>query len=336
MDDSRTRQGPTPGLQGRLQMRFDALTRRLAGATPVETAAEAEAETDLAGQTAPSFALVDLEGARVTLESLLAPRIPLLLVFVDPHCSTCHEFLPDLGSWQRVYHDRLAIALISTGEPATNRAMTAEYGIQPVLLQRELEVVEGYGLLMAPAAVLVRPDGRIDVGPRYGPHRIRQLVADALGLILPSAPALKFQPVSRGEPAPRLHRPDLEGNVVDLSSFLGEPILLLFWSPGCGYCQELLAHILAFEQASTRLRLVVISGGSVAVNRELGFASPVVLDDDRTIAHSYGVSGTPAAVLIGAKGTVASEVARGAVAVLAHIDRCHVPEMTPFPDQSSP
>lgn len=336
MDDSRTRQGPTPGLQSRLQMRFDALTRRLGDATPVDTAADGEAETDLAGQTAPSFALLDLEGANVTLESLLAPGIPLLLVFVDPHCSTCHEFLPDIGGWQRVYHDRLALALISTGESATNRAMTAEYGIQPVLLQRELEVVEGYGLLMAPAAVLVRPDGRIAVGPRYGPQGIRQLVADALGLILPSIPAVDVQAVNRGEPAPRLHRPDLNGKVVDLSSYLGEPILLLFWSPGCGYCQELLPHVLAFEQASTRLRSVVISGGSIAVNRELGFASPVVLDDDRMIGHSYGISGTPAAVLIGARGTVASEVARGAVAVLAYIDRCHVPEMTPFPDQSSP
>lgn len=336
MDESRTPQGPTPGLQSRLQMRFDALTRRLAGATPAGTVVDGETESGLAGQTAPSFALVDLEGSQVTLESLLAPGIPVLLVFVDPHCSTCHEFLPDVGGWQRVYHDRLAIGLISTGESVTNRAMTAEYGIQPVLLQRELEVVEGYGLLMAPAAVLVRPDGYIEAGPGYGPQGIRQLVADALGLILPSAPALEIQPVGRGEPAPRLHRPDLDGNVVDLASFLGEPILLLFWSPGCGYCQELLPHILAYEQASTRLRLVVISGGSIAVNRELGFASTVVLDDDRTIAHSHGVSGTPAAVLIGAKGTVASELARGAVAVLAYIERCHVPEMTPFPDQSSP
>ena len=330
------RQGPTPGLQGRLQMRFDALTRRLASANPVETAAGAEAETDLAGQTAPLFALTDLDGARVTLDALLAPGIPVLLVFVDPHCSTCHEFLPDLGGWQRHYRDRLAIALISTGESATNRAMTAEYGIRPVLLQQELEVVEGYGLLMAPAAMLVRPDGLIDVGPRYGPHRIRQLVADALGLILPLAPVREDRPVGRGAPAPRLHRPDLDGKVVDLSAYLGEPILLLFWSPGCGYCQELLPHILAYEQASMRLRLVVVSGGSVAVNRELGFASPVVLDDDRMIAHSYGASGTPAAVLIGARGTVASELARGAVAVRGYIDRSHVPEMTPFPDQPSP
>ncbi len=334
MDHSRTLPRPAPGPQGRLQGWFDHLTRRLAGA-PL-TPSPDKAEIDLAGQVAPPFALGDIDGSHVTLQSLLLPDRPLLLVFTDPRCSTCHDFLPDIGGWQRVYHDRLAIALISTGEPATNRAMTAEYGIQPVLLQRELEVIEAYGLLMAPAAVLVQSDGRIGAGPRYGPQPIRQLVADTLGLVVPPPPVLEIQAVSRGEPAPPIRRPDLEGNIVDLAAFQGEPVLLLFWSPGCGYCQELLPYILAFEQATTRVRMIVISGGSVSVNQELGFASPVVLDDDHAIGQAFGVTGTPAAVLIGAKGTVASAVARGSVAVREYVDRCHVPEMTPFPDPSDP
>ncbi len=338
MDHSRTQQLQPPGSPGRLQAWFDTLTRRLAGAAPaeIETESEPESETNLTGQTAPSFSLVDLEGESVTLAALLDPARPLLLVFIDPRGGTCHEFMPDIGGWQRVYHDRLSIALISTGEPGKNRAMTVEYGIQPVLLQQELEVIEAYGVLMAPAAVLVQPDGRIGAGPRYGPHPIRQLVADTLGLSLPPAPALDIQAVSRGDPAPRIRRPDLEGNIVDLTAFQGEPILLLFWSPGCGYCQEMLPYILAFEQAATRVRMVVISGGSTGVNQELGFASPVVLDDDRAIAQAFGVTVTPAAVLIGAKGTVASAVARGSVAVREYVDRCHVPEMTPFPDLSGP
>ncbi len=152
----------------------------------------------------------------------------------------------------------------------------------------------------------------------------------------PSTPGIDIHAVSYGEPAPRIRRTDLEGKVVDLALFQGEPILLLFWSPGCGYCQELLPYILAFEQATTRVRMIVISGGSVSVNQELGFASPVVLDDDHAIGQAFGVTGTPAAVLIGAKGPVASAVARGSVAVREYVDRCHVPEMTPFPDPSDP
>lgn len=325
MNHARTLQRQAPGVQAW----FDGLARRLAGAAPVEPKAEAEVETDLTGQIAPDFTLVDLEGRSVTLESLLAPAKPLLLVFTDPRSSTCHDFMPDIAGWQRVYADRLAIAVIGTGDLGTNRAMTAEYGIRPVLLQQDLEVVNAYGLLQAPVAVLVQPDGRIGAEPQYGSPAIRQLVADTLGLVMPPAPVLDIHAVGRGEQAPRIRHPDLDGNLVDLATFLGEPILLLFWSPGCGYCQELLPHVLAFEQAEIRVRLVVISGGSVAVNRELGFTSPVVLDDNRSVAQAYGVLGTPGAVLIGARGDVVSEVARGVVAVRAYIDRCHVSAITP-------
>jgi len=296
----------------------------------------AAADTDLVGQTAYPFALVDLDGTPVRLGEVLDEVRPLLLVFVDPRSGTCHEFMPDMGGWQRVYHDRLAIVLVSTGDPETNRAMTAEYGIAPVLLQRDLEVIDAYGLMMAPAAVLVGTDGRIVAGPQYGPQAIRELVAHTLGLIVPPPPALHVQVVGRGDPAPRLRRPDLEGNIVDLAVFQGEPVLLLFWSPGCGYCEELLPHVLAFERATVRTRLIVVSGGAIGVNKELGFSSPVVLDDDYAIAQSFGVIGTPAAVLIGSRGTVVSEVARGSVAVRAYVDRCRLPDMTPFPDRPEP
>lgn len=164
----------------------------------------------------------------------------------------------------------------------------------------------------------------------------RRLVASALKLTMPLAPALDCLMVSHGGSAPRIRRPDLEGNIVDLTAYQGEPLLLLFWSPGCGYCQELLPHVLAFEQAATRTRMIVISGGAIGVNQDLGFSSPVVLDDDRTIAHTFGVTGTPSAVLVGSRGNVASEVARGVVAVRAHVYRCQMPEMTPFPDQPDP
>jgi len=330
VDHSRTLPRPAPGPQGRLQGWFDSLTKRMAAAPSAPVAA---ADIDLAGQTAFPFALVGLDGMTVRLGEVLDEVRPLLLVFVDPRSGACHEFMPDIGGWQRVYHDRLAIVLVSTGDPETNRAMTADYGIAPVLLQRDLEVIDAYGLMMAPAAVLVGTDGRIVAGPQYGPQAIRERVAHTLGLIVPPPPALEAVVIGRGDPAPPLRKPDLEGNIVDLDAFQGEPVLLLFWSPGCGYCQELLPHVLAFEQVTMRTRLLVISGGAIGVNQDLGFSSPVVLDDDHAIAQSFGVMGTPAAVLVGSRGNIVSDVARGAVAVRAYVDRCQMPEMTPFPDQ---
>lgn len=160
---------------------------------------------------------------------------------------------------------------------------------------------------------------------------------DALALRLagaPSTPGIDIHAVSYGESAPRIRRTDLEGNVVDLVLFQDEPILLLFWSPGCGYCQALLSHMLAFERSPNRARMVVLSGGTISVNRELGFVSPVVLDDDRAIAQAFGDTGTPAAVLIGAQGIVAAEVARGATAVRAYVYRCVAGGTLPARDQT--
>lgn len=315
----------TAGGPGRTQTRFDALSRRLAGPTTAPVVSGPVSE----GQVAPAFEVVDLDGMPVTLWSLLDPARPLMLVFINPTCASCHESLEDIRGWQRMYRDRLAIVVISTGDVAANRALSAHHGIEPVLLQREREVVRAYGLVMAPGAVVVQPDGRIGRAPNYGPDAIRQLMADTLGMVVPPASEADLLPVTRGDQAPRIDRPDLDGRLVDLDTYLGAPFLLLFWDPGCPFCQRLLPHILTFEQASMRIPLVVISEGDVTANGGLGFASPLVRVDRRTIAQAFGATVTPAAVLIGAQGTVASGVAQGAQAVRAYVDRCHVSDVTP-------
>jgi thiol-disulfide isomerase/thioredoxin len=37
--------------------------------------------------------------------------------------------------------------------------------------------------------------------------------------------------------------PDLEGENVSLVDFRDEETLLLFWSPSCGYCQNMLPEL---------------------------------------------------------------------------------------------
>ncbi len=304
---------------------FGGLARRLTDATPTI----GEHRPSLAGTRAPDFTVTDLDGTRVTLTSLLDPVKPLLLVFINPTCTSCHEALGDIGGWRHVYGDRLDIAVISTGEATTNRPLAAEHGLQRLFLQRDRELIKRYGLAMAPAAVVVQPDGRIAADPHYGQAAIRQLVAGTLGVDVAPAPP-EVQTVRRDDPAPRIDGVDLNGKPVSLDDYLGAPFLLLFWDPGCGYCEQLLPRIRAFEHATTRVPLVVVSKGSVIANQALRLSSPIVIDDERTIAGAYGISGTPAALLIGAKGMVASEAANGAQAVGAYIDRCHVPVITPI------
>src|SRR3712207_7515470 len=53
-----------------------------------------------------------------------------------------------------------------------------------------------------------------------------------------------------GEPAPALTLPDLDGSTVDLAAFRGSPTAVLFWNPGCGFCQQMLPDL---DRKSTRL-----------------------------------------------------------------------------------
>ena len=112
--------------------------------------------------------------------------------------------------------------------------------------------------------------------------------------------------------------PDLEGHTVELADFRGEETLVLFWNPGCGFCQQMLPDLKQWEATSPKdaPKLVVVSAGSEEANREMGLASPVLSDQNFATGRAFGATGTPSAVLVDADGKVASEVAVGAPAVL--------------------
>jgi hypothetical protein len=105
-------------------------------------------------------------------------------------------------------------------------------------------------------------------------------------------------------------------------------LLLLFWSPGCTHCRDLLPDILALEDAIGPHRMLIISRGPIALNQEIGFRSTVLLDDDHSITRMLGVSGTPAAVMLDPRWVVATPVARGLDGVrtaLSAVGRLYAP-----------
>jgi peroxiredoxin len=120
-----------------------------------------------------------------------------------------------------------------------------------------------------------------------------------------------------GEEAPAVKLPDLEGNTVELADFRGEETLVLFWNPGCGFCQQMLPDLKEWEATSPEgaPRLLVVSAGSEEANRGMGLASPVLLDQQFATGRAFGASGTPSAVLVDSESKVASDVAVGAPAV---------------------
>ena len=64
-------------------------------------------------------------------------------------------------------------------------------------------------------------------------------------------------------------------------------------------------------------KLLVVSTGSVDANHAMGLRSPIVLDKTFMTGKAFGATGTPMAVLIDARGHIASEIVAGAPAVMA-------------------
>jgi peroxiredoxin len=298
------------------------------------------------GTPAPAFHLTGLYGETLTLEALRAPGKPVLLLFADPACGPCTALLPDLARWQREYATHVLFAVISQGTPEANRAKFASHGITPVLLQKGQEVAAAYRATGTPIAVLVRPDGTIGSPLAPGVEAIRALVAQTVGLptaVPPPLPMLATNgrcphcggthgqnghqavvplPASAaltlGMPAPPLRLPDLTGHELTLQDFRGRDTLLLFWNPGCGFCQQMLSDLKAWEAHPPpgAPQLLVVSTGTVEANQALELRSPIVLDQTFASGRAFGATGTPSAVLVDAQGRIASPVAVGATGVL--------------------
>jgi peroxiredoxin/thiol-disulfide isomerase/thioredoxin len=280
------------------------------------------------GVPAPAFALFSTDGDRVELGALLVSGVPLLVVFSDAGCGPCDLLLPEVAGWQREQHHRLQIVLIASGDQERNREKAERHGLARVLLQGEHEVSGEYQAHGTPMAVVIGADGLIASPTVGGADAIRTLVEHAIApplavIHMPSANGHGSgdQPPDTsgvGEPAPELVLGDVDGHRVALKELWTERTLAIFWNPGCGFCQSMLADLKAFEHdpPPDTPRLVVISTGDREVTREHELRSTVMLDPEGQAMNAFGAHGTPMGVLV-ENGRVASAVAAGADAVLA-------------------
>lgn len=127
-----------------------------------------------------------------------------------------------------------------------------------------------------------------------------------------------------GSPAPDFELADLSGARRKLDEFRGKRLLLTFFHPLCGYCNELAPDLaeLSLGGSEADPLPVVVSGGSAeengAVVEEFGFRFPVLLSEpDETISARYEVRGTPTSYLVDEQGRIASPRAVGRDAILA-------------------
>jgi len=315
---------------GRLLLRIEALesTRVPGGRTGASDRARVDTpEAGLPiGSQAPSFSLSGLYGETVTLDALKAEGRPVVLVFTDPGCGPCNALVPEIERWQCEHAEALTVAVISRGKVKENVDKARAHKLGRVLLQREREVSQAYQSLPTPSAVLIRPDGTIDSRAALGSEAIRSLIARSTTKPAVARPGVangngvaSDRPSSNvGSSAPALMLPDLDGRTVSLQEFQGKPTLVLFWNPGCGFCQRMLGDVKEWETSTPAdaPQLLVISTGNAEENRAMGLRAPVLLDQGFAAGRAFGAPGTPSAVLIDEKGLIASDVTVGTPSVL--------------------
>jgi thiol-disulfide isomerase/thioredoxin len=96
----------------------------------------------------------------------------------------------------------------------------------------------------------------------------------------------------------------------------GKPLLMLFTSPHCGPCTELLADVAAWQEAH-RDRLSIVVAVDAPVHGAAGVArrydlETVIADEGSVLADAFDARGTPSAVLVDGDGNVGSWLAAGA------------------------
>jgi len=339
------------GQNGRLLVRLDRIESALEDADielsdeDDEDEEEDEEEEGLAfGSPAPAFSLSGLYGETMTLDALRAAEKPVVLIFTDPGCGPCNALMPDVGKWQRDLADKLTVVAISRGSLDDNRAKKKQHNLTTVLMQKDNETADAYMTYGTPTAVVVRPDGTIGSAAAGGADAIRALVKQASeGKITVPAPRLvvlpKAQPqqqpqparpaaanaqaprgiASIGKDAPVVELADLDGKTVKLADFAGHPTAVLFWNPGCGFCQRMADDLKAWEKdhPADAPKLLIVSTGEAERNKEMGLSSPTLLDSGFNVGRAFGASGTPSAVLVGADGKIASGLAVGGPTVFS-------------------
>jgi peroxiredoxin len=111
-----------------------------------------------------------------------------------------------------------------------------------------------------------------------------------------------------GRAAPDFALKGAYGGEYHLDSFRGRPVLLVFWNTNCGICRHELPILnsLYSEAARGGVEIAGVNIGDVDGAREV--MRPLhllnLVDPDGSVARSYGVSGVPKLVLIGADGKI--------------------------------
>jgi peroxiredoxin len=159
--------------------------------------------------------------------------------------------------------------------------------------------------------------------------------------------------LSLGMEAPVFELPDMAGERRSLAQYRGQPLLLVFFNPECRFCRNMVPMLAALARPSDAVShsigerkgevrplpiIIIITTGDAQKTHQLfaehGDSCPVVLQNDGEVENAYRATGTPSGYLVSAEGTIASQLAVGAEAILLLMERKHGPSKAAEPGNS--
>ncbi len=121
-----------------------------------------------------------------------------------------------------------------------------------------------------------------------------------------------------GKPFPPFKLPDLDGQEIGLEDLRGKKVLLVNWSPQCGFCIRIAPQLAKLQPAflARNVAFVLASFGGAEANRKLAAEHALkgrflLQSETKSIAAFQGM-GTPVAYLLDEMGLVAKPLAEGA------------------------
>jgi methylamine dehydrogenase accessory protein MauD len=146
------------------------------------------------------------------------------------------------------------------------------------------------------------------------------------------------QGLDAGATAPDFELPDLGGEPVSLARWRGRPVLLIFFDPRCGFCEQMAAGLAALNEGSREGRPIplLITTGDPDENRRFrdrhGIRCPVLVQRGDEVSSRYQAAGTPMGYVIDEQGVIATPLTVGAENLLA-LAAVQVP---PAPEAAEP
>ncbi|GGK15368.1 thiol-disulfide oxidoreductase ResA [Caldalkalibacillus thermarum] len=122
-------------------------------------------------------------------------------------------------------------------------------------------------------------------------------------------------PVKVGEPAPDFVLENLEGEKVRLSDYKGKGVFINFWASNCPPCREEMPYMenqyQQFKDKGIEILAVNIAESHLTASRfaeRYGLSFPILLDQDRSVTHRYGVLPIPSSFFVDENGIVVDKV----------------------------